>query len=125
MSVQALQVVCINKVCKAIAAALRKTTHAIDTTNPHKPLQQGTVGQSNAKLSMDQTSEDPSQITAKCLATTAFESVQACSTECGQVDFLVRRTELEKAMLDIAQVEQLVQTDEKRPLLLVFFWAVD
>ena len=67
----------------------------------------------------------PSQITAKCLATTAFESVQPCSTEGGQVDFLVRRTELEKALLDIAQIEQLVQTDEKRSLLLVFFWAVD
>ena len=125
MSVQTLQGVCINKVCKTVAAAFGKTTHTVDTTNPHKPLQQGTVGQSNAKLSMAQTSENSSQVTAECLATAAFEGVQPCCTECGQVDFLVRRTELEKAMLDIAQIEQLVQTEEKRSLILVFFWAVD
>ena len=83
MSVQALQGVRINKVCKAVAAALRKTTHTVDTTDTHKPLQQGAVGQTNAKLSMAQASENPSQVTAECLATATFESVQPSSTECG------------------------------------------
>ena len=73
---------------------------------------------------MAQASENSSQVTAECLATAAFEGVQPCCTECGQVDSGAPH-ELEKAILDIAQIEQLVQTDEKRPLLLVFFWAVD
>ena len=83
MSMQAQQGVRINKVRKGVAAALRKTTHTVDTTNTHKPLKQGAVGQSNAKLSMAQTSENPSQVTAKCLAAAAFEGVQPSSTECG------------------------------------------
>ena len=96
--------VCINKVCKAVAAAL-ENNHTVDMTDTHKLLY-SSCRPIACKLSMAQTSENSSQVTAECLATAAFEGVQPCCTELDKsIAWCAALSS--KRMLDIAQIEQL------------------